>query len=164
MVNFSGRITVFSGNIVSVREGQRQKRLNRGLYGLQIFHGDRGLYDQDRTVVSSTGQGLLAWIDFLIAIAIPIAIKIFSGKTGDRFSFQIRSAISGSKSIPDFYFKIDPRLKNGFWNKNGQNAQSNPAIYAPPSTFARNAFPSGLANNGSSDSANTALRSAMTFS
>jgi hypothetical protein len=43
-----------------------------------------------------------------------IAIKIFSGKFSNRFSNQIRSAISGSKSIPEIYFQFDSRLKNRF--------------------------------------------------
>jgi len=42
-----------------------------------------------------------------------IAIKNRSGKIGIRFSDQNRSAISGSKSIPGFHFKIDQRLKTG---------------------------------------------------
>jgi hypothetical protein len=51
--------------------------------------------------------------DFEIAIAITIAIKNQSGKIDDRFSFRNRSAISGSKSDPDFHFQIDHRLKTG---------------------------------------------------
>jgi hypothetical protein len=43
-----------------------------------------------------------------------IPFKNRSGKIDDRFSFQNRSAISGSKSDPDFSFEIDLRLKSGF--------------------------------------------------
>jgi hypothetical protein len=43
-----------------------------------------------------------------------IAIENPSGKNDDRFSDQNRSAISGSKSDPDFHFKIDPRSKTFF--------------------------------------------------
>jgi len=52
--------------------------------------------------------------DFHFIIAIMIAIKNRSGKTGDRFSFRNRSAILRSKSDPDFHFEIDQRLKTGF--------------------------------------------------
>jgi hypothetical protein len=50
--------------------------------------------------------------DFQIIIATGIPIENHSGKTGNRFSFQIRSAIFRSKTDPDLHFKIDPRLKN----------------------------------------------------
>jgi hypothetical protein len=166
--------------------------------------------------------------EFQTTIVITIAIKNCSGKIDLRFLFRNRSAISGSKSDPVFRFKIDPRLKNSFRNKNLDGTQnripifrsklihdfifstairfsdqnrdrncdqklfrknrsaifiewvfryplagtswqfphskSDPNFYAPPSTFARNPFPSGLVNNGSSDSATTALRSAITVS
>jgi len=44
---------------------------------------------------------------------ITIAIENLSEKIADRFSFRNRSAISRSKSISEFYFEIDPRLKTG---------------------------------------------------
>jgi len=52
-------------------------------------------------------------LDLKIFIAITIAIKNRSGKIRDRFSFRNRSAILRSKSIREFHFKIDQRLKNG---------------------------------------------------
>jgi hypothetical protein len=45
---------------------------------------------------------LISINDFQIVIAIVIPIKNYSGKIADRFSFQKRSAISGSKTGPDF--------------------------------------------------------------
>jgi hypothetical protein len=52
--------------------------------------------------------------DFEIAFAITIAIENRSGKISDRFSFVNRSAILILKSISDFHFQIDQRLKTGF--------------------------------------------------
>ena len=49
-----------------------------------------------------------------MVIAIMIAVENRSGKIRDRFSDQIRSAVFGSKSIPEIYFQIDPRGKNRF--------------------------------------------------
>jgi hypothetical protein len=68
--------------------------------------------------------------DFHLQIAITIPIKNHSGKIGDRFLFQNRSAISGSKSDPGFRFEIDPRLKNGFRNKNSDGTQNRIPIFA----------------------------------
>jgi len=62
-----------------------------------------------------------------------IAIENRSGKIGDRFSFRIRSAISGSKSDPVFRFEIDPRLKNGFRNKNSDGTQNRIPIFVQES-------------------------------
>jgi hypothetical protein len=58
-----------------------------------------------------------------------IPIKNISGKIGDRFSFQNRSAISGSKSIPEIYFQIDPRLKTGFRINITDGAQNRGSIF-----------------------------------
>jgi len=63
-----------------------------------------------------TGSG------FQILIAITIAIKNYSGKIGDRFSFRNRSAILRSKSISEFHFKIDQRLKIGLSSDNTDGA------------------------------------------
>jgi hypothetical protein len=48
--------------------------------------------------------------DFRIVIAIAIPIRNRSGKIADRFSFRIRSVISGSKSDRDFPFEIGSRI------------------------------------------------------
>ena len=71
--------------------------------------------------------------DFQIKFAITIPIKKRSGKIADRFSFRNRSAISGSKSITDFRFEIDQRLKNGFRNKNSDGTQNRIAIFVQKS-------------------------------
>ena len=47
-----------------------------------------------------------------------IAIKNLSGKIGDRFSFRNRSAILRLKSIREFHFEIDLRLKTGLSSDN----------------------------------------------
>jgi hypothetical protein len=49
-----------------------------------------------------------------MAIAIMIAIENCSGKISDRFSYENRSANLILKSISDFHFAIDQRLKTGF--------------------------------------------------
>jgi hypothetical protein len=51
---------------------------------------------------------------FQIHIAITIPIENISGKIGNRFSDQNRSAIFVHKSIPDFHFETGSRLKNCF--------------------------------------------------
>jgi hypothetical protein len=65
----------------------------------------------------------------IFRITIAIAIKNRSGKIDQRFSFRNRSAISGSKSITEFHFQIDQRLKNGFRNKNSDGTQNRIAIF-----------------------------------
>ena len=70
-----------------------------------------------------TGSG------FQIIIAITIAIKNYSGKIGDRFSFRNRSAISGSKSISEFHFEIDQRLKTGLSGNNTDGAINRDPIF-----------------------------------
>jgi hypothetical protein len=60
--------------------------------------------------------------DFQIKIAITIPIKNRSGIIADRFSFRNRSAISGSKSISEFHFEIDQRLKTGLSSYNTDGA------------------------------------------
>jgi hypothetical protein len=67
--------------------------------------------------------------DLQIPIAITIAIKNRSGKIDDRFSFQNRSAISGSKSDPDFHFQIDQRLKNSFRTTSTDGTQNRIPIF-----------------------------------
>jgi hypothetical protein len=57
-----------------------------------------------------------------LKISITIAIENRSGKIAIRFSFVNRSAILISKSIPEFYFKIDQRLKTGFLNNTTDGA------------------------------------------
>jgi hypothetical protein len=64
-----------------------------------------------------------------LPIAITIAIKKRSGKIDDRFSDQNRSAISGSKSDPDFHFKIDQRLKNSFMTTSTDGMQNRIPIF-----------------------------------
>jgi len=61
-----------------------------------------------KNIMSQSGSG------FETAIAITIAIENRSGKIADRFSDRNRFAISGSKSISDFHFQFDQRLKNCF--------------------------------------------------
>lgn len=51
--------------------------------------------------------------DFQITLAIMITIKYRSGKTGNRFFSQNRSAISGSELDRCFHFQTNPRLKTG---------------------------------------------------
>jgi hypothetical protein len=62
-----------------------------------------------------------------------IAIEIRFGKIDQRFSFRNRSAISGSKSDPVFLVEIDPRLKNGFRNKNSDGTQNRIVIFVQKS-------------------------------
>jgi hypothetical protein len=57
-----------------------------------------------------------------------IAIKNRSGKIGDRFSFRNRSAILRSKSIREFHFEIDQRLKTGLSSNNTDGAQDRDPI------------------------------------
>ena len=57
-----------------------------------------------------------------------IAIKNLSGKIGDRFSFRNRSAILRSKSIREFHFRIDPRLKTGLSSDNTDGAKDRDLI------------------------------------
>jgi hypothetical protein len=58
-----------------------------------------------------------------------IAIKNHSGKIGDRFSFRNRSAILRSKSIREFHFKIDQRLKTGLSSDNTDGAINRDPIF-----------------------------------
>jgi hypothetical protein len=94
-----------------------------------------------------------------IAIFVRKSITGFQIKIDQRFYFfncdpifrsksrsQSRSKTIPEKSISDFHFIIGSRFQH------------------PPSTFARNSFPSGLVNKGNSDSATTELRSAITVS
>jgi len=55
-------------------------------------------------------------------IVIMIAIKNLSGKNRDRFSFRNRSPIFRLKSIREFHFEIDPRLKTGLSSDNTDGA------------------------------------------
>jgi hypothetical protein len=94
-----------------------------------------------------------------ITIFVRKSITDFHFKINQRFYFfnhdpifrsksrsRSRSKTIPEKSISDFRIKIGSRFQT------------------PPSTLARNSFPSGLVNNGSSDSATTELRSAITVS
>ncbi len=51
MPNCSGRITAFSGNIVSAIRGVRQLRYNRAFYGPGIFPTKRGVIRRVRLVI-----------------------------------------------------------------------------------------------------------------
>jgi hypothetical protein len=66
--------------------------------------------------------------DLKISSAITIAIENFSGLIGIRFLYENRSAIFGSKSIPEFHFEIDPRLKTGPGSTNTDGAQDRDPI------------------------------------
>ena len=62
-----------------------------------------------------------------------IAIKNRSGKIDWRFSFRNRSVISGSKSIPEIFFQIDPRLKNWSGIKITDGMQNRGSIFSQKS-------------------------------
>jgi hypothetical protein len=66
---------------------------------------------------------------FETAIAITIPIKNRSGKIADRFLFRNRSAIFGSKSISEFHFEIDQRLKTGFRTASTDGTQNRIPIF-----------------------------------
>jgi len=67
--------------------------------------------------------------DFEPAIAFMITIENRSGKIGDRFRSGNRSAFFRSKSISDFHFQIDQRLKNSFRTKSTDGTQNRIPIF-----------------------------------
>jgi len=71
--------------------------------------------------------------DFHTTIAITIAIENHSGKISLRFSFQIRSAISESKSDRDFHSGIGPRLKSRFQQLSTVRAQNRDPFFVQKS-------------------------------
>ena len=85
-------------------EGNRNRRILRPGWRKRVRHSRI-------TDLTESGSSFESDRDFHIAIATMIANGVCYGKLRDRFSLQNRSAISRSKSDPDFQIKIDPRLK-----------------------------------------------------
>jgi len=71
--------------------------------------------------------------DFEMIIAPVIPIKNQYKKFAIRFSYRNRSAISRSKSIPDFHFQIDQRLKTSSRNEITGGTQNRIPIFVQKS-------------------------------